>query len=399
MNDLEIEESIKLLKSAIKSWAGEHNLWNDSKFMSWIEYWDDEPIDPCFLIVYSDGILWEMLERQYEYDLINEFEELLHEFDCYYTLNVELYGLIEIWVDTKYGLNDKLWKGNRNYYEWQWICSLVEPDFSDLYEEVYAWFYKNPEYLYELKSRQFEVLLDGVFRNNGFQTKLGTGQNDGGVDIRLYSNNVIGEVVTLVQARKYSASIPIKLEAVQALSGNVEDERANQGLFVTTSRYLPCAKRFAERQNKRLKLATSEDVSVWSRNAFERIRQEKSQLIKPNHLQFLLDKQSSSNNLEGKIFHANWGFRMILNSFVIVLRESKGAVYLIELPNLSVVNHDFYGYQIPDTNKEAIRHMHTDKVFRAKKKTYKNNNEFYLCGNRNRYSLWDGSPQFYDCRD
>lgn len=393
MQDLQLEKHIESLQLAIKIWAKQHDLWNDSVFKSWMEHWDDEPPEnPCILMICSDGELASLLKSQWNNDLYEEFGELLKQFSCYHQLWD--YGQIEILIDN----NDKLEEAYRNYFEWQWICSLVEPDFSDLYEEIYAWFHKYPDDLYDLHPRKFEVLLDGVFRNNGFQTQLGSGQSDGGVDIRLYSNNVIGEVVTLVQAKRYAASKPINLQAVQALSAVVEDERANQGLFVTTSRYLRCAKKFAERQNRRIELATSDDVSLWCSHATKRIIRDKSQLIDPTHLQLLLSRQGSSNTLEGKVFHAHWGATMILNSFAIVLRESKGAVLLMELPTIEVSGDSFRGYETPDLGIAALRHLDVKHIFRAKKK-YKDNGELYLWGNRELYSLWDSSPQLYDRLD
>jgi hypothetical protein len=393
MQDLHLEQKIESLQSVIETWARQHDLWNDSTFRSWMEHWNDEPPeDPCILMICSSGGLGRLLYEQYNHDLYKEFEELLQTFDCYYT--IWDYGEVEILVNN----NEELKEAYRNYFEWQWICSLVEPDFSDLYEEVYAWFHKHPDDLYHLDPRKFEVLLDGVFRNNGFQTQLGSGRSDGGVDIRLYSNNVIGEVVTLVQAKRYASSNPIDLQAVQALSAVVEDERANQGLFVTTSRYLPCAKKFAARQNQRIKLATSDDVSLWSSNAVERIIRDKSQLISPAYLRFLLDKQGLSTTLEGKIVHARWGSGMLLNSFAIILRESKGAALLMKLPTIQVSGDGFRGCEIPDLGIAALSHLDAEYVFRAKKQ-FNNNGELYLWGDRELYSLWDGSPQPYDCLD
>ena len=127
------------------------------------------------------------------------------------------------------------------------------------------YFGKYPDKLVNLDWRKFEELLGAIFQNQGFDTELGPGQADSGVDLRLIRKDSIGEFITLVQAKRY-ADRPICIEAVQALSGAVEDEKANRGLFVTTSRYLPSAKRFATRQNRRLSLATSADVARWCRS-------------------------------------------------------------------------------------------------------------------------------------
>ncbi|MEZ2236027.1 restriction endonuclease [Microcoleus sp.] len=395
MQDVRLEKNIEYLKSVIRSWAQQKELWHDydCTFKSWNEHFDDEPPEnPCVLVLCASGQLGEIL-YDYGNELYDEFDELTQNTGFY----VKNYGG---GVFTFEVIDEELEEAYRNYFEWRWICDLVQPDFSDLYEEVYERFHKSPDDLYHLDPRKFEVLLDGIFRNNGYHTKLGSGRSDGGVDIRLYSNDVIGEVVTLVQAKRYATSNPIDLQAVQALSAVVEDERANQGLFVTTSRYLPCAQRFADRQKTRIKLATSDEVSRWSFYAAERIIRDKSSLVKPDHLKYLLNLNGLTDTLEGKIFRATEYYGMIRNCFAIVLRDSKGAALLMELPRttVSIVGDSFRGYEIPDTGIAALSYLNAEKLFRAKKK-YKDDGEVYLWGNLNRYSLWDGIPQYYDWCD
>jgi hypothetical protein len=144
-------------------------------------------------------------------------------------------------------------------------CGIVIPDFAAITEELIEYFARHPEELQKLDWRKFELLLDAVFRNQGFQTELGPGRGDRGVDLRLVQKDSVGELVTLVQAKRYSKQNPIQLEAVAALYAMVEDQQANRGLFVTTSRYLPVAMQFAAKRSKRLVLATSEDVAKWCR--------------------------------------------------------------------------------------------------------------------------------------
>lgn len=394
MQDTSLETNIQSLQRVIKDWAEKYDIWDSSSFGSWIEHWDEEPYqeDPCILMLFPDGDLSRILYLQ-DNELYEEFEQLLQKFGCYYTLYD--YGKIEIVLD-----DEELKKAYRNYFEWQWICGLIEPDFSDLYEEVYEWFHKYPDYLYHLNPRKFEVFLDGVFRNNGFQTILGPRSGDGGIDIHLfYSNEVVGEIVTLVQAKRYTASNPIDLQAVQALTAAVDDARANKGLFVTTSRYLPCAKKFAARQNKRIELATSDEVSLWSSKAVSQIIKDKSQLIDPIYLERLIKKPESTNGLEGKIFHAHWGVTILFNSFAIVLRESKGAALLMELPRIEVSGNTQQGYEIPDLGTAAFSYLNEKHIFRAKKKFSEYNGEFYFWGNRKVYSLWDSNPKYYDSMD
>jgi len=142
-------------------------------------------------------------------------------------------------------------------------CTLVIPDFEAINFQLVEYFAEHPEQLHHLDWRKFEELLEAVFRNQGYDTELGPGRRDGGVDLRLIQKDSIGQMVTLVQVKRYSPNNPVKLDAVAALYGVVEAQAANRGLFVTTSRYLPSAKRFAEERNRRLILASPQEVADW----------------------------------------------------------------------------------------------------------------------------------------
>lgn len=163
------------------------------------------------------------------------------------------------WEHDSYGKEENVYQTT----EFDTTCRLIIPDFETISCELMAYFAEYPDKLQEMEWRKFEELLDAIFRNQGYHTELGPGSGDGGVDIRLIQKDSIGEVLTLVQAKRYNARNPIGLEAVQALHGVVDDQRAHRGLFVTTSRYLPGAREFAARQNQRLILATSKEVATW----------------------------------------------------------------------------------------------------------------------------------------
>jgi hypoxanthine phosphoribosyltransferase len=140
-------------------------------------------------------------------------------------------------------------------------CVIIAPDFEVINAELMEYFSTHPDDMYMLPPRKFEMLLEAVFRNQGYRTELGPGWSDGGVDLRLYQKDSIGEICTLVQAKRYKHTIPIRLEAVASLAALVDDEKANRGLFVTTSRFLPGVQKFAEKQNRRIILANSIDIA------------------------------------------------------------------------------------------------------------------------------------------
>jgi len=152
------------------------------------------------------------------------------------------------------------------------FCKIIVPDFDQINRELMEYFARHPDDLYNLDPREFEKLLDAVFKNQGYRTELGPGWADGGIDLRIYHKDSIGELCTLVQAKRYRPDNPIRIEAVAALDSLVSVENANRGLFVTTSRYLPSTQEFAKRRGHRLTLAASIDVAKWCKNVAENMR-------------------------------------------------------------------------------------------------------------------------------
>ena len=153
-------------------------------------------------------------------------------------------------------------------------CSIIKPDFENINLELIEYFSKNPDALQNLGDRKFEKLLDVIFRNHGYITELGPGWADGGIDLRLIQKDTVGQILTLVQAKRYKKENAIRLDAVKALTATVDRENANRGLFVTTSRYLPGVEKWASEQPTKIILAKSEDVAEWCR----KISQSKMQL-------------------------------------------------------------------------------------------------------------------------
>jgi hypothetical protein len=250
--------------------------------------------------------------------------------------------------------------------------------------------------LYKLSHRKYEEFLEVVFQNNGYRTVLGKGSNDGGVDLRLYSNDIVGESVTLVQAKRYKIENPIELQAVQALTAVVDDQKANRGLFVTTSRYLPCAKEFANRHSSRIHLASSSEVAEWCHSASSRITRDKLFLIELEQIRKLL-QGINIKGLEGKIFHATWGYNRTNNEYAVLIKETRWLALLVSIPE-KIHTHDGYrqnGTNLPDTSLETLSKIDKFHVFRAKKKFFEDGS-LRLWGENKLFSLWDGKPNYFN---
>lgn len=391
MTDAELEAKIASLKQTIQSWAEQHNLWYDAGFTTFDERFDDEPgSNPCVLVLWFEGPLFSMINGYGSWDLRDEFDELIDQTEFWYEL-ADHATMIFMAKD------DKLVEEYRKYFEFRWICKLVTPDFSEIYQELFEHFVSHPENLHRLDPRGFECLLESIFRNHGYRTELGPGWADGGVDLRLYQKDTIGEIVTLVQAKRYGQNRSIRLEAVAALNAIVDDEHANRGLFVTTSTFLPSARKFAERQSRRIALATSEDISKWCKEITERLEKYSPTSIAEDVLGTLRAGQLT-DGLVGKIVHGHpWS---LFNEFCLVIKETPTAVLLMKLPK-HVVEHDGYrqsGYEAPIFPDDLQpRANNKNNYIRAKK--YEQDGALRFWGNRILFTIWDGHPKYFDYRD
>lgn len=140
---------------------------------------------------------------------------------------------------------------------------IISPDFQVINVELISYLSKHPEYLPKMHWRKFEQLLNELFKDMGYHTEIGPGTGDEGVDIHLISKNHIGQILTLVQAKRYSPEYPISRDPVQALYGAVVTEGASRGILVSTSDFQPAAKKFAKKHPYRLELAGLNEIQVW----------------------------------------------------------------------------------------------------------------------------------------
>ncbi len=388
LDDFELEAQIESLKIAIQRWAERNDLWHDAGFKSYAEHVDGEQGElPVVLVMYFEGPLQSVIDGSADGGLQDEFYALVEEHGFHFENNDGVSG----WIYPDEDDIDRV-SAFADYFRWQWICSLIEPDCADVYEELYQHFARRPEDLQRLDWRQFETLLFRLFQNQGFRAELGPGTNDGGADVRLW-RDPLGDVCTLVQVKRYRPDRKIPLDAVAALRGVVANEGASHGVFVTTSSYLPSARRFAERSSGVLTLKSAADVVEWCRTAGEGVISDKSTLVSPESVRSLLVQ--ATHSLENRVLHASTGYNTVANSFALVIKETKYAALLMSLPS-EVIAHDGYGQrgvEIPKLNQDCLRRLNSDHVWRVRKGPYG-----YWDG-RNLYSPWDGKPAHFDICD
>ncbi len=108
---------------------------------------------------------------------------------------------------------------------------------------------KTPEedvqFLLEREPRDLEHLVERLYSEMGYKTRLTPPQKDGGRDI-LARSQAVGRAERLrIECRRYTR--PVGVGAARVLLGVVSDEKVNKGVLVTTSRFTDPAKKLADR--------------------------------------------------------------------------------------------------------------------------------------------------------
>jgi restriction endonuclease len=253
------------LKTIVHQWAKKHRLVRSyHKWRTYEETFGEQQVlgpgtDPILAVLSTDEGFFQALTVPC--DALDDFEKTLLRSNFWW----EDEGLGHfVFYPRKPALAESLYE----HIHFDGLLRRISTDFGEIELELIAHFARYPNDFGQLEPRQFEMLLEAIFRNQGYDTEIGAGWNDGGVDLRFYSKDEVGSFLTLVQVKRWKR--PVRLEAVAALVGLVEQEDANRGLFVTTPHYLPSTRRFASRSSRRLVLAKSEDVARWCESAVAR---------------------------------------------------------------------------------------------------------------------------------
>lgn len=389
-SDADLDMVVAELQRSIQRWATRHELWFDCGFQSFAERIKGEPGDPPIVtILHFEGDLGRALDGDF-HGLDTEFFDLLYRQSFWYERN----DGVSAHIYPKD--NSPLYQPFLDRENWQWVCGLVQQDVADVYEELYSHFARRPEDLHRLNWREFETLLFRIFQAQGFTCELGPGSNDGGIDLRVFQRDPLGDILTLVQAKRYAPRNKINLSAVAALHGVADVEAAQKSMFVTTSDYLPSARKFAGRTRIPMALTTSADVSDWCRDASAGIIRDKSKLVTPQAVFSLLQGLTYK---DPRIVHARTGYTVIMNQFAIVLKETKHAALLMAIPT-RIISDDGYGQrgsEMPEIGPASLDRLTADTVFRAKRSVH--HGEVSYWDGRNSYSTWDGAPALFDLYD
>lgn len=377
---IDLDDFLESVQSITEKWARRNDIWLDCIHKNPLDHYNDEPRpDGPFLLLCGDGPALESLN--WDDELACELRDELEPLGVF----IEL----EDAVTACYHFEDPaspLRLAFDEHMRWQWTCRLVTADTYDVSGDLYAYFAARPHDFHRLTPRDFELLLGSVFAARGWRTELGPGSGDGGIDLRLWQSDPIGDLLTVVQVKRQGPKRAVRLEAVAALEAHMEREGANRGLFVTTSRYLPGVNRFAQERQHRLTLATGIDVQRWCEENAMAARRASLLATAPEALAKLTPVLTGTGPNPAVLVSGR-----SMPEFCVVIKESAHAALLARVPSRLVSGDVQLGHQVPVFDAGlAPERCYRRTVFRAQRRDLDGRISYW--GDRELFYAWDGKP-------
>lgn len=140
---------------------------------------------------------------------------------------------------------------------------IIQIDFSKISEELTTYLLKKPDAMHSISPRKFEELVAYIMEKHGYEVTLTQQSKDGGIDIFAIKNDGFGNILTIVDCKKYSATNPVGIAAVRGMYGTLQIESASHGIIATTSRFTADAYNLAQEYRYQLSLKEHADILKW----------------------------------------------------------------------------------------------------------------------------------------
>lgn len=124
-----------------------------------------------------------------------------------------------------------------------------------------------PERIFGMSSFEFEQLVAHLLDSQGYCVTLTPRTRDGGKDILVATPTALGDLLYLVECKKYGPKNPVGVSLVRELYGVVERERATAGILVTSSSFTAAALKFRDPISHRLTLHDYTKLQEWIRQS------------------------------------------------------------------------------------------------------------------------------------
>lgn len=149
------------------------------------------------------------------------------------------------------------------------IIASIGPDVVFVDQQLLKYLAAHPNELHVLDPRKFEEIVAEIWHRRGFTVKLTPRTRDGGKDIYAVENSRYGDILYVIECKRYARDRPVGVEIVRALYGVTEAERATMGLVATTSYFTDPAREFQRTIAHRMTLTDGDGIKHWLRDSLQ----------------------------------------------------------------------------------------------------------------------------------
>ena len=134
----------------------------------------------------------------------------------------------------------------------------------DVWAELVSYLNKHPEYMYKMSPRKFEELVAELLRDMGYGVRLPPETRDRGRDILARIESPLGEILTIVECKRYAPERTVGINIVERFLWTIEQkDKASCGVIATTSFFTAGAKALEDEYRWKLKLRDYSHLREW----------------------------------------------------------------------------------------------------------------------------------------
>lgn len=141
----------------------------------------------------------------------------------------------------------------------------ITDSIKNLNETLLSKIMKNPDDMYKLSSREFELFVAELFEKAGYKVNITKATHDGGKDLMVAEKSNLGSFMFYVECKKFSPNRHVGINLLRELYGTVQADNATAGVFVTSSYFSKEAHNYQEKIKYQLSLKDYYDLIVWLR--------------------------------------------------------------------------------------------------------------------------------------
>jgi restriction system protein len=133
-------------------------------------------------------------------------------------------------------------------------------------EELLDALRSSPHLLTQLTARRFEEVVAAIWQRLGYDIVLTPRSRDGGKDIYAVRHSEVGNLLYVIECKRYAPNRPVGVEIVRSLYGVAQQERASMGIVATTSTFTKGAMEFQSKVPYQLSLHDYRSLGRWLEN-------------------------------------------------------------------------------------------------------------------------------------